>query len=180
MVVLCDGIDEVGRGRTYRRGHHGPCGGIKPKPGFPQVPTVVAAIGDDVDLFDTVLANISEIQQSRLTVEAEAEGIAQAIREDLIETIRAHKRIPRGNAVFPVRRVRPVHIDANDFTVDLVDALGIAARDMPGSNVVRLPTVTEGHIEESVRAKVHRPPVVIGLRFVQSHDFPAARHVHHV
>lgn len=111
-------IQQAGRHRAHRRCHE-TARAIKPEWAFLDVPAVVAAFGDKIDLFDSALADIGEVQLTRLAVETECERIAKAVGENLIEAIGPDERIIARNAILSVRGAPAVDIDPDQRSPDV-------------------------------------------------------------
>src|SRR6516162_7585355 len=93
MVILPDRIDQV---RTRAA-----AGGPERMQPFAQLPAVVAALDNQVDLLIEILAHIRRPELASLLVESHAPDIAQAIRVNLrLHALPADERVIIWNGVF--------------------------------------------------------------------------------
>src|SRR4029077_11931393 len=104
-------------------------------------PAVVAALDAEVDLLDRQVAHVADPERSGAAVEAEAKGIAEAVRPDLAPVEPdAHERVVGGDG--------SVEVDAQDLPVERRQVLrvGVRRRARP-SLVVAVPAVTRADVE---------------------------------
>ena len=178
MIIHRDRVDQVRRRRPHRRGDDDAAGRIEPEAGFPHVPAVVAALGDDVDFFDAVLADIGDVAGAISAVETDAEGIAEAVCVNLAQTGDAIEGVVERDAVLAIGGVARVHVDAMQLAENAHRALRVAARDVAVGDIVRGTAIAQGEVEETVWPEAHHAAVMVGLGFVDAENFAAARHVH--
>src|SRR5690606_26266389 len=128
-------------GRTARRR-------LVAVPPFHDVPPVVAAAGDDVDLFVRALPDVGHPEPARRRVEAEAPGVAQAVGEDLLAvTLRvSRERVVRRDAV-AAPAGGPVDVEAEDGAEEGGRVLAVPLR------VAAQAAVAEGDVEVAVGAE---------------------------
>jgi len=73
-------------------------------PAFKGVPAVIAALLDQVDLFETILANVSGPESPILAVERESPGIPQTVGPNLLSGVPdANEGVIRRDVIAPVR-----------------------------------------------------------------------------
>ena len=151
---------------------------------FLELPAVVAAGGDDVDLLDRVLPDVAGVERVRRGVEREAERVAEAVRPDLAEGARlADERVGRGDAVLAVGGVVAVRVDAQQLAEDRAQVLRVARRSVADGRarderlsvlVVGAAAVTEADVEEAVGAEDEGAAVVVELRLVEAQHLARA------
>ena len=123
MIVLRDRVDQVRRHRANRKRRHiaRPIAiSIEVERAFLDAPAVVAALRDDVDFLDVVLADVAEVERAIPFVEREAVRIAQAIGVNFVNARHSHKRVISRNTVLPVHRIAGIDVDAKDFAQHVV------------------------------------------------------------
>src|SRR5919106_3965396 len=198
-VVLGDGVDEV-----WRDGHRSiglsacetlivPVDVEEQRP-FLTVPPVVAAIDDDVDLLDVVLADVADEEPARLRVERKPERVSEAKGKDLLnDTGPSDKRITGGYSILTVGRVPAVHVDPKDLSMRRVQPLRVPVALMPNLRgllagrvvrrrrhkelavlIVRTAAVAHRDVEHSIGSERELAAVMVPLRPVDAHELSAA------
>src|SRR5262249_44867107 len=135
VVVLGDRLDRAGHVAVRAR----PVAVLP----FADVPAVVAAELDLVDLFPLVLADVAGPELAGQAVEAEAPGVAKTVSVDLrLAAARAERVVARdavGRAV--------VDVDAEDLAEERRQLLAVALR------VAARAAVAVGRVEEAILAE---------------------------
>ena len=114
-------------------------------------------------------------------MEGGAVEVAKDKRPYLASPGTANKLVAALYAVLPVTRVVPARVDAQNLAKDgsLSEALGVAARDVPGSLIVGSAAVAERDVQLAVRTEGQLTAVVVELRLVDTHEHPPRRRVDH-
>ncbi len=145
MVVFEHRFDEVRAGTAA-------AGAERVLP-FTQRPAVVAPLGDDVDLFPQVLADVRCPEVPRLAVEGDPPQVAESGRPDFRRVARlADVGIVFRNAVAHVRG-RVIDVDPQDLPQQRVALLAVAVR------VVAAAAVTQADVQFAVGPKAIVPPL---------------------
>lgn len=142
----------------YHPGAIASTAGIKAVIAFHRIPSVVAALLDDVDFFPRVLSYISSPQGTRCSIKTESPRITQAICVNFfpVSVAVSGKRIVRGNAVrLAIGRV--VYVDAKNLAKQGAAILPVVLRITPG------PSVSGGDIQVSVRSERQLTAVVVAV-----------------
>ncbi len=109
-VVLGYGVNETGRlvgtGRRLEGEARARPVGVEAERAFLDTPAVVPPRDHDIDLLDVILSDVPQVEVAGLLVEGEAEGVAEAVGEDLVDDPGlTHERVVGRDAVLSVRRV---------------------------------------------------------------------------
>jgi hypothetical protein len=142
---------------------------------LPHVPAVVAPLGDEAHLLEQGLPGVTDHEVAGRHVEREAIWIAEAVREDLVASVRAAGRRGEGVVRRDAVRHRAVHVDSEDVAEQiLLDVLSVAAAvvgvpvlDVAESAVVRRAAIADRQVQVPIPPERHRSAVVVGLRIVE-------------
>ena len=127
------------------------------------MPAIVAAYGNDIDLFIHALPHIAAEQPMiAATVKREPPRIAEAIGKNLLFLSRvAGKRISRRYGC----RAQRAHIEPDNFPEQFCRVLAIAdALGMPRAHIICIAAIADAYIEKTVRAEGKLAAVVVCLR----------------
>src|SRR6266566_15685 len=122
---------------------------------FHGVPAEIAALGDDVHFFETVLTDIGGEECAAHSVKRKAPRIAQTVSPDLWQAVRRRERIISGDRVLFPGSEGAIHIDSKDLAKQRLQVLSIALR------VSLVPTVAEADVEETIRPESELAAIVI-------------------
>ncbi len=110
----------------------------------------------EIDFLQIILAHVRDIEVASLTIEADAPGVAQAKRPDLVQHgVLLRKRIVRRDGVGPVTGV---HVDADELTEQRGPKLSVSLWiEGPAA-------IPEAQVQHSVGTETQSPAIVIGER----------------
>ena len=148
--VLNDRVDPVALGRAVL---------LKLVERLANVPAVVPALGDEVDLFPLVLPDICRPQLTGLAVDAHAPNVSQTVGPDFLARVvlAIGERIVGRDAVLQVAAAA-VDVNAQDFAEQVVEVLRVVVR------VVGFAAVAGTDIELAILAKQHHATIMIPIR----------------
>ena len=146
VAIPGDGVSEIGVGADVLTEAVG---------ALLDVPAVVLAELDAVDLLPHVLADVAGPQVAGAAVEAEAPGVTQAPRVDLGPTAASGEGVVGGDRI----GVTAVDVEAQHFTEQGVGVLGVALR------VARAAAVAEAEVQKAIwpEGQVTAVMVAVGL-----------------
>src|SRR5262249_13899252 len=136
-----------------------------------QLPAVVAALGDEVDLFVEVLADVGGPQDAGLLVEGHTPDVAQAPRPGFRPRVFAiDERVVLRNRVV-LALALAVDVDAQDLAEKRFEVLAVVEGIIGGA------TVAESDVQIAVGSEANRAAVVVPERPLDAQDFLLGRRV---
>ena len=131
---------------------------------FANVPTVIAALHDDIHFFKHRLADVpGEQLVVAAAVERNAPGVAHSVGKNFRAAFLAvGERIVRRKRA----RISLVHVDAQDFAKQHGRVLAVALRRMAPAFVVRVAAIADGDIKIAIRPEGEAARVVVEIRLV--------------
>src|SRR5215831_18556944 len=132
--------------RQNKAGHITAAGGIEAVVAFHDVPTVIAAFRNDIDLLKAVLAYVSHEQAPATPVKREAPGITETKSPNFGPAAAARERIVRRNVILQ-SWVGAVDIDAHQLAQERRGVLAVTEWIAPA------PAIAQAKIEKAIGAK---------------------------
>src|SRR5256885_524827 len=136
---------------------------------LPDVPSVIATLDDDVQLFIHRLADVARKQfMTAAAVEGNPPGVAHSVGEDFrAALLSVRERVVRRNCVWTPL----VHVDAENLSEERRGVLAVALWRMTAPFVVGIAAVAHGEVEKTVWSEGDATGVVIepGLVDLEQH-----------